>query len=466
MTPPRPSHDHFRNILLLAALGLTLRLALFTFGPLNGEPRVLIDEDSLRYVILSENLLTHSQFAKLKEDGLMHKAIERLRAENGTLPPADALGMRAEGFRTPGYPLYLAAWRAFTNDLRWPVLGQCLMGAILVGFVVEIARKIAVKLGAAYAVGLFWACHPALLVHDNGIMTESLFNVLAISGLFVATQVRTWRGLLLAGFLIGASALVRPLGLLFLPAAAALAWPTLQRRWLALVILAVAAALPSVAWSARNAQAGFGFRVSTVGDLNHLFYTAAYVESESRGEDWLKSWKQRVQENESKLRSRIQPGDDVFTAARSLAFEELLSKPQLTAKVLAKSWVKLFLANSASMYAGLLGQEYESTGLFARYVLGETSDNAPPTNWPAALGVLAWTGINAMLVLLAAIGLGRWLIRGQLRLVVMTAVTISLFLIATGAVGLERFRLPILLPLLLAAAGAAGQRQCPEEEKS
>src|SRR5687768_4182019 len=100
-----------RPLALLFAAALLLRLVVLFTGPWADPTRVYaFSPDSPRYVALADTLLAHRAFGKPVEDGLMHLAVERLRRANGTLPPPDANGLYPEAFRTPGYPLFLAAF--------------------------------------------------------------------------------------------------------------------------------------------------------------------------------------------------------------------------------------------------------------------------------------------------------------------------------------------------------------------
>src|SRR5438552_3967435 len=101
---------------MLFGIALGLRLALLWGGPWE-EPKRACRDDSGRYLVLSHNLRTYNTFGKKREDGLVHNAMARLRAANGTLSPPDADGLRPESFRTPGYPLFIAAIELLGGDL-------------------------------------------------------------------------------------------------------------------------------------------------------------------------------------------------------------------------------------------------------------------------------------------------------------------------------------------------------------
>lgn len=440
-----------RPLAILFALALVLRLAVLFTGSWADPTRAYdFSADSPRYVALADTLLKHQTFGKTAEDGLMHLAVERLRRENGTLPPPDANGFYPEAFRTPGYPLFLATFGG-TSGLRVAYLVQCLLGAFAALCLVRIALALGCRPRAALAAGWLWALHPAVVTHDVLPLTESLFGSLALVGLAATTRTTTPAGRVLPGLLIGFTALVRPLGLLYLPTALILGWKTAPRKWLAAGVTVAVAVLPSAAWAARNASAGNGPRVSTVGELNLYYYGAAYVASETRGDDWLASWPVRVEELTERLAGKLQPGQDVFALARSEALAEFKANPGTTAKVAAKSEVKLCIDHSAGAAAGLYGVEYKPSGFFSDVLRGKL-DASKLSAW--GLIALPWTALNALVALLAAAGLVRAVLRRKWALVFACLIPVALFSLATFPVGLERFRLPFM-PFLFVLAACA-----------
>jgi hypothetical protein len=444
------------SVCCLALLALVLRLALFAIGPWHGAERSL-RPDSARYVLLAHNLLRYHAFGKSEEDGLMHLAVARLRAGNGTEPRRDANGLMPESFRTPGYPAFLAAIFAVVDDVRVALLVQCVTGSAGTVLVVFIATSIGLTRRAALVAGLLWAIHPALVLYDNLVLTESFFNFTGLIALTVACRSTRLSGSLLAGVVLGLTGLVRPVGLLYLPAALACGWGRQARQYLAAACLITSAVLPSALWAFRNREAGEGIRVSSVGDLNLLFYSAAFMVSEERGEDWLTSWPRRVEEMEAKLAGRLAPGEDVVSAARRIALLEMMAKPRLAAKVHAKSELKLLVDHSAGEVALLLDKPYHPTGLFSRLVLGGRQKSEESRTFQVA-AVASWALLNASILLAAVVGCVLAVRRRAIRLLFVCVPTIVLFVVATGCVGLERFRLPLMLPLFLLAASVCGVR--------
>jgi hypothetical protein len=440
-----------RPLAILFAGALVIRLAILFTGPWADPTRIYdFAPDSVRYVALADALLKHHTFGKPGEEGLMHRAVERLRRDNGTLPPPDANGLYPEVFRTPGYPLFLALFGG-TNGLRVAYLVQCLLGAFAATCLVRVALALGCRSRAALVAGWLWALHPATVTSDVLPLTESLFGSVALIGLAAAPRATTPAGRAISGLLIGFTALVRPLGLLYLPPALILGWRTAPRKWLAAGVMVLVAVIPSIAWALRNASTGNGLRVSTVGELNLYYYGAAYVISEERGEDWLARWPVRLQELTDRLASKLQPGDDVFTLARKEALTEFRAHPSTTAKVAAKSQVKLGIDHSVGLVAGLYGVEYKPSGFFSEVLRGKF-DSSKLSVW--GLIALPWSALNGLIALLAAVGAIRGAVRRRWGLMFACLIPVVMFSIASFPVGLERFRLPFMPFLFILAACA------------
>jgi hypothetical protein len=328
------------------------------------------------------------------------------------------------------------------------------MGAAMAGLAALIGQSLGLSARGAFLVGLLWALHPGLIVFDCVLLTESLFNVVALTGLFLACRVRSPWAIIWAGLLLGLATLVRPLGVLYIPAALALAWPHVHSKAISVVVLATAAFIPPTLWAFRNQAVNEGFRVTTVGDLNLLYYTAAYAISEERREDWLESWPTRVDGLTNRLSRRLKPGEDVVTAARRLAWDQIRQRPKSVLKIQAKSWLKLFVDHSLPAAAETLGIAYRPSGLFSNLIMNSEPRPQGPQGNSLATSILAlgWMGLNVLIAVAAIIGANRALHHRDWRILVFGLVSILLFTLATGSVGLERFRMPMMLPLFVLAA--------------
>jgi hypothetical protein len=448
-----------RAALALTATALVLRGALLFCGPWQDLGRALTP-DSPHMVLLAHNLRAYHTYGKAEELGLVHRAVAKLRDANGTAPARDANGLAPEVFRPPGYPFYLAAVETAAHDLRWAILCQCVLGASLTWMVISLAWALGLSRRGALFAGLLWAVHPGLIVHDNLLLTESLFNILSVGGLFVAARCPGPAGWAGSGVLVGLAGLVRPLALLYEPLLLAVARKRGRLRWPTVLAQLLLVLLPSGAWAARNYAAGEGFRVSTVPEINLLYYSAAYAISQERGEDWEASWPDRVEELSGRVGQRLAPGEDVPGAIRRLAVEELRARPAAYARVQAKSGVKLLVDHSLGSLYGELGQPYTPSGLFSRLILREGT-----TGGAADLGVTvlasAWLMLNVAVCATAAFGAVRGCRRGECWLVLACGLTLLLFLLATASVGLERMRMPMMLPLFLLSGLAFQPRGGP-----
>jgi len=436
------------------AVALVARLSVLGAGPWVDTSRALLP-DSHRYLELAGNLGRHGTFGLLEEEGSPPwRRTAELRDANGTRPPRDAHGLRPESFRTPGYPSFLMMIGSFSADLRAILLVQCLLGSLAACMATAIARSLGICWPASIATGFLWALHPALLIHDNVILTEPSFNACVAAGLLVAARSRGPAGWIAAGVLIGLAAMVRPLvGLLFLPAALALAWPGSGRRAVATLCIAIVAIGPTLGWTLRNRACGEGARASSIGDLTLLYYAAAYAISEERGEDWFRAWPERVNELADRLGTRLSPGEDVFRASRRLAVEELSKRPVIAAKVTAKAQLKLLVDHSLGDACTVLGRDYRPSGLFSRIVLGQPGDGG--RSGPGMLALAAtWMIANITIAAMAIVGLAVALRHRDYKVLLACGLPAILVAMVTSTNGLERFRLPMMLPLFLLAAHA------------
>ena len=135
---------------------------------------------------------------------------------------------------------------------------QLVLGVATVVLVFEVARRLydATTGLVASAVVALW---PNLIFHTAVALSETVFNFLAMTAVLVIVW-RPWgrlrtRQLLLFGALVGVSALVRPISLLFLPVLlfawrrAGVAWrPSLQR----VLVIALVAGAVIAPWTIRN----------------------------------------------------------------------------------------------------------------------------------------------------------------------------------------------------------------------
>lgn len=132
-----------------------------------------------------------------------------------------ALGLHPNAFTTPGYTLFVAGTYAVFGDGRTGLLAvRLLQAGMSVGILLLIyliARRVAGVRAGLVAVALA-AVYPPFVQANGDVMTEVLYTLLLTLTVWLALvcleSPRMWR-FLLFGVTLGASALVRPAGILW-----------------------------------------------------------------------------------------------------------------------------------------------------------------------------------------------------------------------------------------------------------
>jgi len=241
---------------IILAAGLLLRASLLVGGW--HRPQRFFTPDSHDYDALARTLIERGRFSR------------------------DADG-KAEIFRTPGYPLLLAAIYSISGKAVQAAIGvQVLLDALLCLLVYRLAERLCSRRAGLIAAGFQAAC-PAAVAASLRLLSGSLFALLMTGALLaLVNALRGWRigWAALAGALMGSACLVRPIGL----GAIVLAAVVLVRRirhWRSAAAFAAAAAALVGPWTIRNFARADYAGLSGVGDYN-LFYcnAAALVEAD------------------------------------------------------------------------------------------------------------------------------------------------------------------------------------------
>jgi 4-amino-4-deoxy-L-arabinose transferase-like glycosyltransferase len=163
-------------------------------------------------------------------------------------------------FRAPGFPLALAGVYAIFGARNYLAahLFFCLIGAALVIAGYLLARVTLGDLGGLITAALI-AAYPNVLYYAMHFASEPLFTLLltlAVWVLIVAMRRPTTASFLVAGILLGASALARPIALYFLPFFALVVLWAQRPRWkpaiAGIVWMTIGLALPIAPWAVRN----------------------------------------------------------------------------------------------------------------------------------------------------------------------------------------------------------------------
>lgn len=445
---------HARAILGLSLLGLALRLALFAAGPMLDVSRASYP-DTPRYVELAENLVRRGTFGRAQENaGHVHIGFNALREERGELPPRDAHGLRPEIFRTPGYPLVIAAALAAHAPLASVLVFQCVLGSMAIAALYLIALRFTGSVRVAAAAAFVLAIHPADILYCNALLSESLFTTLMIAGIacLVLPASPSVRIVCVAGLILGASVLVRPVGILLGPCIAF--WLILWlRSWKALplaIALIVSSLVLPIGWMARNRAVGEGFMLSSVPTLSSLYYTAAYSRIFQDRGDPADDWPTTVNFLHAQLRVDIKPDETVFTAANALAARTVAEHRAGYFDALKRSVIKFTTDHSAGALWQTLGREYRPSGLRERLLRGEGFGMLLSS--PALAASTAWATLNIALFASSCVGALALVWRGRLAVALLLVGVFLYFLLTTQVSGLERFRVPVIGLQAIAAA--------------
>lgn len=180
--------------------------------------------------------------------------------------PGHDSGTTPQFGRAPLYPLFLAvigATGAAPESAPTRVkVAQAALGAGLVVLIGAITGRAAGSRAGILAAAIA-AVYPPLVFYPAYVFSETLYSVIALSAALVlqiavdrADQARNSRAAaplsLLAGLLIGMGVLTRPAMLLFLPLA--MLWLVARRRHVLVVGLVAAAVAVVAPWTARNSR--------------------------------------------------------------------------------------------------------------------------------------------------------------------------------------------------------------------
>ena len=232
---------------VLVGIGLALRVGLFLAS--SADPaRRMYSPDSFDYARLAENLRAGHGFSA------------------DPRPP-----FRPNVLRTPVYPGFLAILLALGGRLESAgVAAGVLLSCAAVWLTRWTARRWLADARAGRLASALVALDIGAAAYANFLLTESLFVVLIVLAFAClapppGNSASRTRAAFLAGLLVGASILCRPIAL-GLPIALAIGRPLRSAA-----VLLAGAALIVVPWVLRNQSAAGIFNVSSVADVN-LFY--------------------------------------------------------------------------------------------------------------------------------------------------------------------------------------------------
>ncbi len=280
---------------------------------------------------------------------LGHTLVEAYRfAIEPTSPP--------EFFRTPAYPLFIAAMVGLFHVDLAVELGQIVLVAISAVLVFLIGLKIASRSVGFIAAVLFFLS-PMTLFQSFMTLTETFFVFVLLLGIYtiVCTKNLGIWALVCSGALFGFLVLVRPIALFVLPLL--VVWIVVEERHSPKAMLKsaglfiVGVALLLLPWMARNYILAGHFSVSTIGTYNLLYYNVVEFEHTRTGVSKDVLWAQ--------IHARLGAGSGEFFTTRS--FVHTNDQKALIIEYLSPHFLQYLLFHAYSMVPFFLGSDIETT---------------------------------------------------------------------------------------------------------
>lgn len=369
-----------------------------------------------------------------------------------------ALGGKPETLRTPGYPAFLAFFQKVGWGMEGALWVQVLLHLIAVIFVYCLGVLLLnARVGEAAA--YLYILDPSNLATSHTIMSEALFMALMLGGLFAALRFKDAPGFVLAGILVGLSILVRPAGIVFLPA---IAFATLlfQISWKKRIALSlvsfIACGAVLLPWVLRNKEVVGVYGVSSSAVYN-LYAVELPIFIASR--DGISREEARVR-LDAQAGDALNPGDLADGAQFSrVVREEIARSPVEYVKFRLGTLFPFFFASNLRIQI----QNLEVSEIKKEFGI----DPAPPSirsfidagNLSGLFDTLKRQAPisleRILLVLIFICALGALCIPGKRRAVIFLWVLVGLVAVSAGALAGPRIRMPALpFYYLLAVFGA------------
>lgn len=242
----------YLSLIFLVALALRLVPVLLSYNLPIGL------DDMFQYDMLARSIVSGNGFRWYAEEDLA-----RIQQYVAMEPPPtyDPRGVLTS-FRAPGYPVFLALIYALCgvgeHRFFYARLVQALLGASLAPLSWALAQTLGVSERAARWTAVFSAVFPLLIIYPLALVTENLFiPLLALAFWLVlrANERGRVRDYVLAGIVLGATALTRSIIAGFLPLAALWLWFSSREKrlaWRNIAVLFLCFLLLTVPWAIRN----------------------------------------------------------------------------------------------------------------------------------------------------------------------------------------------------------------------
>jgi|GEM_PF-2501103 len=391
--------------------------------------------DTTQFELLAHNLITHSEFSRSLEAPFF-----------------------PDFARTPGYPLFLAAFKALQLHNMWIALIQLALCSLVPLQLLSIAKKY--NLHSPIFTYLVLTFDLSLVLFTPMILSDGLFFFGLSTLLYlILAHPMTSRRLIWIALLAGALILIRPIAIAFPLLVLLFIWRSKQSFRHLLTFAFVVVLLP-LGWSARNYHHFSLFSISTMSSNNLLFYNAAGIEAEASGRSFAE-----VQNELAYAQLALQDWEGDPMASKkyvaqctSTALEILSTHPLSFAKQIAHSIGLYFIKPPRSYFDQVFNLNYSYAPIDA---LGEQTSLQTKfdqlisgSSVFALIMTMSSFLMNLIVFMLAAVG--AWFLfktNPQLALLLVGGALYFCFLSVFTATD-SRFRLPAIPFLALLAAAA------------
>lgn len=372
--------------------------------------------------------------------------------------------LQAELFRTPGYPLFLAAF----PSMRAALAVQAVLGAAVL-FISALFAWRWIGITGAFIVAAVLGLDVPSIVASNSLMAESLFTSLVTAAILLQLEAvlrgtidaKAIAGIFIAGLFIGLAILVRPIGevlivLAPLPALFLRGLVPTKRIALALLAVSVVPLVVIAGWSYRNWDRRGIWTFSTIAAINTYYYRAAGVLAYESGRSFDKVQSELLQSTDNSFEA-LSPEITEELSRRGRAI--LRSHPGAFCFVTLRGFLKSALSVDWTGPRILLG--YEPLRQVAN--LGISEKISSLLSYPL-LSLVLLMAYCLLAFTWAGAGQALWwcLRNSQTRNNALSIIPLfaALLLLVAGAgpEGYDRFRVPVMPMLAIVAASGWTER--------
>lgn len=394
------------------------------------------------------------EYPAFGNDALGYKKLGENIYQKGIFSRSEGEPYLSESFRTPGYPVLIAAALWLGGSFSFLIVLQILASGVIAFLLFRLAEE--AGLGErAWIAGLFGAIEPAGLFLSGVLLTETIYTALFLGALLFV--VRRDERLFLGGALLGLATLVRPSGMIIL--IPLILWIVLSNgvgRLKRVIFFVLGWTIIVSPWIIRNGQMFGVYAISDVVERKMLLYDAPIYAGERLG----KGVKEMTEDVRVKLFARTGKAPRELTLADREGIYEIIdgyidSWPRFMAFSAVRA-LPFFGANEIGAIGGELGFFENHKGSLS----GALFSGNFASLWRMLL-VRKWSALEyvfwAGCFFFAAVGAWRgfWIRdrTGSVRVLFFSMLILTA--LGTGVVATYRLRYPVSGLFIVLALGAS-----------